>query len=469
MKKRRVDASRERRLLTALITSSPFVARAASVLDPELIEADHFRTLTEWCIAHHKEYGEAPGEHIEDYYHSWSEDNDNTELVDSVHDFLESLSEDYDSGKDVNIPYLLDELSAFITKRRIKKLQDNLSYHMMKGEQGEAEKTITQYSLVEVSHTSYCAPLNAELAWTDAFSKPMEPLIEFSGAAGRFFNSAMVRDSLIAIQAPEKRGKTFWCIEFAVRALRARKKVAFFGVGDLSQAQFMMRLGVRFSGRPLRDRDCGIIKVPSKIIKDPGEPMGYTVQYKEIKKEHAVTQRSAKRGIRKFKRGCGISERTPYFMVSTHANSSINVSGIESVLDQWKLEKGFIPDVIVIDYADILASEDRRILGRDSVNDTWKALRRLSQERHCLVIAPTQADAQSYDSRLQTMKNFSEDKRKMAHVTGMMALNQSDPEKEMQGMRLNWIVLREAGFAVSRQLYVGTCFALGKAMCCSSL
>ena len=97
----------------------------------------------------------------------------------------------------------------------------------------------------------------------------------------------------------------------------------------------------------------------------------------------------------------------------------------------------------------------------------WKALRRLSQEKHCLVMAPTQADAASYDAYTLTAKNFSEDKRKLGHVTGMLGLNQIEEEKVAGIMRLNWIVLREAPFSIDRFLYVGQCLPLARSFCCS--
>jgi len=145
------------------------------------------------------------------------------------------------------------------------------------------------------------------------------------------------------------------------------------------------------------------------------------------------------------------------------------VRDIESILDGWEKKRGFVPDVIVIDYADILAPEDSKKQIRDQTNETWASLRRLSQCRRCLVIAPTQADAASYDQHTQRMKNFSEDKRKLAHVTGMLGLNQTDSEKGAGLMRLNWIVLRETSFETRRCLYVAQCLSLGRVLCCSRL
>jgi len=151
-------------------------------------------------------------------------------------------------------------------------------------------------------------------------------------------------------------------------------------------------------------------------------------------------------------------------MLSVHANSTINVAGISDILKRWESELDFVPDVIIIDYADILAPEDSRKEARHQVNDTWKALRRLSQERHCLVLTPTQANAQSYDVKTLRMKHFSEDKRKLAHVTALLGLNQTDPERKLGVMRLNWILVREKAFSVDHCLWTTQCLSLGRAL-----
>ena len=408
---------------------------------------------------------------MEDVYNSWAEDNENVELVDSVHDFLESLSEEYEEADDLNVPYLLDELGDLLRKRKIQRLRDDLEYALLHGDVSAAEQTLTGYKSIEVGQGTGFDPLLDDSTWEDAFTSASEPLFTFGGAAGRFFNSAMTRDSLVGVQAPEKTGRTFWCIEFVIRALRSRRKVAFINTGDLSKGQVLRRLGVRWSNRPMWGWQTGEVKFPISIEKDDDEEFGYRITQKILSIKHQMNRGSVRRGRKKFRRAVGMSEGKQYLRVSCHPNSSINVAGIEDLLDRWRDEHDFVPDVIVVDYADILAPEDPRKQQRDQVNDTWKALRRLSQKRHALVIVPTQADARAFskDMGLQDMSNFSEDKRKLGHVTGMMALNQSPEEKDFGGMRVNWIVLRESPFNIKRPLYVGTCFTLAKALCCATL
>jgi replicative DNA helicase len=154
-----------------------------------------------------------------------------------------------------------------------------------------------------------------------------------------------------------------------------------------------------------------------------------------------------------------VKSKKSYLKLSCHPNSSISVKGIEGILQTWE-RVDWIPDVVVIDYADILAPLDGKADTREQINQTWKALRGMSQKLHCLVVTATQADAASYKVDTLTRSNFSEDKRKHAHVTGMVGLNQTKEEKLNGVLRLNWLDLREAEYTEYRCVHVAGCLAL---------
>jgi hypothetical protein len=77
------------------------------------------------------------------------------------------------------------------------------------------------------------------------------------------------------------------------------------------------------------------------------------------------------------------------------------------------------------------------------------------------VVTATQTDADSYDAKVLKRGNFSEDKRKYAHVTGMVGINQTDREKAEGLYRLNWVVLRELEFSESKCVWTAGCLAIG--------
>ena len=100
---------------------------------------------------------------------------------------------------------------------------------------------------------------------------------------------------------------------------------------------------------------------------------------------------------------------------------------------------------------------------RNQQNKIWQRLRRLSQEKHCLVVTATQADAASFESHTLKLHNFSEDKRKFGHCTAMYGINQNDPEeKDLRMMRLNELVIREGTSSTFRQVRLLQCLEMGR-------
>jgi len=464
MRRQRIDSGLEKQFIAGMILSDDFLAVAKKILEPDLLASAHLKQIAGWCLEYFDTYGKAPKQSIEAIYFAWLEKGERSKAeTDAIYGVLSELS---GQVGEPNAPYLQDQLKAYLTGRRLHRLCDGLEDHLHRGDVETALREVQTFDSPELESEIGIDPLNDKV-WEKVFAEHEDPLLHFPGDAGPFLDMTCTRDALIGIQAPEKRGKTFWAIEFALRALQQRRKVAFFEAGDLSEGQILRRLVVRFSGLPLWPNQCGVIQIPRKIILT-GRDLP-DIEYVAKDCPHSVTQGDCAPSIRKFLRGCGISEGPPYLLVSAHPTSTLSVRDIESILDGWEKKRGFVPDVIVIDYADILAPEDSKKQIRDQTNETWASLRRLSQCRRCLVIAPTQADAASYDQHTQRMKNFSEDKRKLAHVTGMLGLNQTDSEKGAGLMRLNWIVLRETSFETRRCLYVAQCLSLGRVLCCSRL
>lgn len=248
---------------------------------------------------------------------------------------------------------------------------------------------------------------------------------------------------------------SFVLMDFAWRAMLQRRKVAFFAVGDMSQNQMMRRFMIRAAKRPMRS---GTVKIPKGITFDL-DTNEIVVDHDERVFEDSLDWRIAFEACKEVME-VKAKSRESLLRLSTHPNSTLNVQGINSILQTWDREE-WSPDIIVIDYADILAPPTGVADTRDQINMTWKQLRSLSQSRHCLVLTATQADAASYKAETLGRSNFSEDKRKYAHVTGMIGLNATAEEKDLGVMRLNWIVRREEEYSEGKCVVCAGCLAIG--------
>jgi len=285
-------------------------------------------------------------------------------------------------------------------------------------------------------------------------------------------NEQMTRASFIAIQAPEKTGKTWMLNYFAIEALKQNLKVALFQVGDLTQNQEVTRLKMAIAGKSNKQKYCGEFKVPVKWISDDGNggskacpvaPQNFDVEYKMVTLKEPLTAEVAQKRCDKFYNEHNLKEGENFQMM-TVASGTINFKTIDHRLKELEEDTGFIPDVIIVDYIDILAKESNDYQGQDIVNETWMAGKSLCNDRNCLLIGATQADAGSYDGQVQTRENFSRDKRKYAHVNGMLGMNQTEDEKRSGIMKLNWIVAREGEYLTSNACYILQCLRRGHAV-----
>lgn len=472
MQRRIVDSKIEKQIVTGLIVSKDFLARVADAMESKYFQAAHYRQIVKWCIRYFIHYKDAPGKKIENLFHAWQErKNPSPDLAEAIAAMLGELSDAYEStGEELNVAYLVDETAAFVESRKLQLLRDEIDLSLSKGDVAAASASVSNFSHAPIGADAGIDMLNAPTAWEAAFAAAQKPLITFNDpVVDRFLSAKFTRDSFIGILAPEKRGKTWFCIEFAIRGLMSRRRVAFFAVGDMSEGQLLKRFGCRITGRPLFAEDCGDIEIPTGIQR-AGDKADVSTKIVRIPKPLSLG--ACKTGIEKFNLKHGLAGDVPYLMLSTHAAGTVSVHDIETTLDRWETEKGFIPDIIITDYADIMADEpglDAKAAPRDKSNARWLAFRRLSQERHCLVITPTQADAESYGADVLGKANFTEDKRKNAHVTATLGLNQTDEEKGAGIMRLNWILVREGYFSEKQCLHVAQCLRLGRAYCYATL
>jgi len=124
-----------------------------------------------------------------------------------------------------------------------------------------------------------------------------------------------------------------------------------------------------------------------------------------------------------------------------------------------------------IDYADILAPPAGVRETLDQIDATWRHLRRLSQELHCLVITATQASALAYSDKGAVLgkKHFSGRKTKLAHVNGMLGMVVTAADRDKGLARLNWVVRRDARYSEAAQLLMVGCLDCGCPLICASL
>ncbi len=496
MRRKKVDNTIERNIITGMITSNEFLKVTSNIYRSELMKTPFIKTIARWCIDYYDSYEKAPGETIEDIFETHERNDLDEEQGNAIRDFLVSISDEHERGEVFNVKYVLDQTKEYWINNALKNMTLDVKVHLDNGDVDLATEMVESFKALEVSEDSMsdCIdPYTDEEALWKAFQTKPEGMFNFPGALGELLQSQLDRECFVALMGPEKRGKTFWLLEFAELARKARLNVAFFSAGDMSEGQTLRRMAIRSTGRNTDKHFCGMIEIPElDCLENQEDECGLmnrtcgvgidednyypctgcldnikdrhnfkpTLTYRERPPVKPLDYGDAQEAFKTAKKRM----KGRHFKLITKPTDTINTKMIRAYLDSFERNDNFIPDVIIVDYADIMAPEKSNSNGefRHDQNETWKALRGLSLEYHCLVLVATQTDAASYDKHIIGLGNFSEDKRKYGHVTCMVSLNQSPEEKEDSLMRLAKILVREGMANPARTVTVLQCLAEGR-------
>jgi hypothetical protein len=499
----------ERRIIIGLITSTEFVQRIRDVYSPRLLESSMAKRLATWCVEYFDKYETAPGAAIRDIYYEKLKNGLSKEVAEEIEqDILPDLSEEFVQDP-IELKYLTDQAKKYFAEKHLQLHGQQIEALISEGKVEEAEALAAGFKPSSTEEdTSINFKDEASLNLVEkAFEEQSHPLITFPKQLGTFWNHQFIEGAFVALLASEKRGKSYWLMELAKQAVRNGYPVAFFQAGDMSEKQQLRRFCInltrnsdleRYCGEmyePVRDcihnqrgtctkeeRECdfGIFESKSDLqirkeitIDELKEAYEYAPDYKPCYncKEYTVKQfgtpwikrvfvkdpLSGKRASKAFYEYFVKNKRS--LMLSTHANGTLSTAKMDTIMNTWEKKNKFIPRVIILDYADLMVCKDK-VEFRHQQNQIWKDLRGLSQKYRGghlpLVITVTQADANSYEKDLLSLKNFSEDKRKYAHVTAMYGLNQDHTgrEKKIGIMRINELVIREGDFDNANVCYV---------------
>lgn len=449
------DGAIERQVVTAFITNSDVLARFSDSWGHGKCESTPANVVTKLCVNYYRKYGKAPDKHIKTLFAHWSESKANQASVELTASYLATLSDEYEQAtpEEQNGGYLIDLAAKFFTRTKTKKLIEQLQGCILNDDLTNIPVKINDYLADEVTDEEGTNVLEDTKYSQEIYNQERrETLIEFPGYLGNFFGQSLHRKAFINFMGAEKRGKSFFLMDLAWRAMLQRRKVLYFGVGDMDIPEMLERFYARAAGRPIV---AGTVYYPTKIVK-PKEPgKGYIVEREERTYDDPMTYeegRAAFEKVAKYK----VRSKNSYFRLYFHPSDTCSVSMIDAEIGRQQ-RKGFVPDICVIDYADILAPPPGILETREQINATWKAMRKLSQERQVLLLTATQAPTSSYESAQISRKHISNDKRKRAHVTGEIGINQSREEEEQGIYRLNWVVRRRERNRSGYQVRTASC------------
>ncbi len=479
----RLDFNREKQVIVNLILNTKFCERVLPIVRKEFFQSKYAGTVLDWVSTYFETYAVAPKSHINEIFEEHGKELD-SDVHEQIGNVLQHLSDVADSEVH-NIDYLVDNANDLFREKHLELQNKALEHKLSKGDLVGAENVmLEQYHGIEGGSKEFIAFNDAEfmrecIRGMVIQQDPDTAFFNFSGKLGEFIGP-VDRGWFVAYLAPAKRGKTTYMLDAAIDAVRQRLNTVIISL-EMPEKQLMQRYALAVTGiHP--DRDPYTVMIPvmdcklnqngecekdervgiGAILTDDGltayenEP-GWEVctscrgtldfnpsAWKVPIEKKTILEGDYVKKVHKFNKYFG-----KYGRVIHMPSKSVTVSDIRAKIYNLETTQNFIPDVIIIDYADLIKPDVNTGQKRHDLDDIWEAIRGWGQEQHVLIISASQTNRVSADVEFIRDTHVAEDYSKIAKLDIAIGLCQTDQMKEIGMMNINKVAHRHYEYVQS--------------------
>jgi hypothetical protein len=468
---RRKSVTEEKRIVTGLVVSTKFIEQVHSSLELDYFTNSYLKTIASWCLSFFEEHKKAPYKHIQDIYESeipHNSDADN-ELIEKV---LSTLSEQYDEDA-LNVDYLKGVTNSYIRERELEILVNNISVLKESGDISEAEEMIKNFRKVNIEvsmdHIINPGDLEQKKALYREMEEEEQKFFQLPGDLGKYLGNHKKGD-VVAYFAPAKIGKSFvlvnnfkagimkrkktlmWSAEMIGTEVNARVDKAFMPMVDVSDGEGYYKFPT-FDCLMNQMGDCSdrlskvVILEDDEEIDDPNHVPCTKCMYSDPKRYRQAIYMDTifreqqdlftiqnKFYTKNNKPKEFVNLMNKYGRISAPPKYSLSYDWMMRDLDNLFERDGYIPEILILDYIDILEIDshydDYRL-----EDERWKLCAKIAGATDTLFITVTQSNKSGFNADHLTTEHQGGFYGKVRHVNLMVGLNQSESDKAKGIMR----------------------------------
>ena len=424
------------RLIVLMTASEPFMEKMQGAIIPENYNAlgnRYMYRLTSWLLDYYQRYKVTPHENVYEYIQKRSkelrQEKDAKSVIENIEKLLETSfaknQKDTDFAHEEILEYLQKQ-AAQVTAKQAQELLDD-------GKTNEAQKLIEEYKkpdMQEISGISIIA--DTDFAKHSLVASKEDIVFSCPGAFGKVLGEVRNTD-FVAVLAPAKGGKTFFLQHIAISAYKCNKRVLVISC-EMPKEELSRRYWSALTYRPIdmdyalfisnkRQRDGDCLRRIAFIDNDEYEETDTENKYSFVMKN--LSHIRAPLGGKKIK-------RISHWLRTHYREGDIFLEAVPMGTLTFSKIRGFAryynPDVIIVDYADIMYLRDN-VDYRHSIDTVWKGLRGFAAETGIPVITGSQTNRNGAKGDTG-VSSVAEDYRKIAHVTSMISVQKLDFNKE---------------------------------------
>lgn len=432
-------------MLRLVLTDDDVAKRVAGAVKPKHFPSRIAARLAEIAIGYVETYREAPKDHLQDLLARrlrGAEPADADELRAYVDRVL--------GMEEPNVPFVLRRVNEFIRQRERDSALLEAGDLLDRGETDAADNVL--YAALKSGIPSEDDGLDYLRDMSSLDNEERRPLLMPTGikAMDRLIGGYR-RGQLVVTLGGYKGGKTWFLMDLAKTAILRGLRVLHISL-ELSREEMELRYDMMLSRRGTR-------RIGQYTATTVYKPTRHKTDSKRFR-IGPVNDRRAVLKARKRIAACG-----GRMFIKKYPMGRSSPAEVERYLNELEATRGFVPDVVIIDYLDIMDLKSYSSELRHQLNESYIWAKGLADERNILVATVSQVRREALQKLHVRQQDVAEDARKVGNVDLMLAIGRDRTMEKMGMAGLSVLANREG--PQGSYCKFGTCFDIGQ-FCVSS-
>jgi replicative DNA helicase len=428
-------------------TAAPIIVNS---VDVGLFESDIYKEIAKRAFEYYREFKTSPKDHLPDLFEDLLNDKVNPRKAELYQRTLINLHE---FQSDINRDYVLSKLTGFVRQQRLKSAIVDATTYVREGNLDNAETVLNNAlkSTLDIFHpgiqfTDSQNSLRFFDELTPSYMTGVKPLddMKFGPAPGE----------LMVILAPANRGKTWFMVHLGKFCAIQRLKVLHLSL-EMSEEKMAQRYVQTFFSYGKRKAEASYVKFntdemgrfTTMSLSDIVRPtIQQTTEANSMKVYHDL--------IQKLDRVHGRLK----LWIKRFPTGALTISGLEAYLDSMDRFYHYHPDVLLVDYADLMNLDSSHL--RTETGKLYKELRRIAVERNIAMVTASQANRLGEDAKIITLKHLAEDYSKAATADNIIAYCQTSQELRLGLARL--FIAKARDEEREQTVLISQCYRIGQ-------
>lgn len=392
-------------------------------------EIDHFdgilRDFAHRVYRYIDDYKEPPKDHIADLFEDILTDGEESKRS-AYQRVLVSLIEAKDS---ISSKYTIDKLDKFVRLQNLKSgIMEAASKLQQGGEDAAEEAEVILQGRMKKRLTAFDPGLSLDniepiLAKLKEQSETLPTGIRELDNVGL----GPIIKGIHLFVAPPKAGKTTWLVQLGRSALMHGYRVCHVTL-EMSEAHMAQRYLQAMCGIAKHPTD---IRFPTFSVDQLGRIDGIEIKQiaPKVTFEDSDIDEKIIQKVSKWKR------HQRRLLIKQFPTGQLSIRGLEAYLDRIEESLSFRPDLLILDYADLLqvkSVEHYRI----ALGEVYKQLRGIAVEREIAIATASQSNREGAKRRKVTETEVAEDFSKIATADCVVTYNQTPQERMLNLARV---------------------------------